>query len=258
MTSGRPRVSVPVLSKAITLACPISSKTAPLFMSTPDRADRAIAATIEIGRGYHQCAGATDKEEHKPAVHPLLQRLLECQPGHDCDQRGQYNEFRRIVGGKAVDELRGRGFFFLRGFYEAHNAGDCIVGCRSRGCDFHVSLLVDCARKDAVAACLRNRSALSCNRGLVYGRFANDHLTIYGHTFTGANHHSCANRHAIYGNCRFPPIDLDAGLFRGEFHQSVDGIVRPIQRKLFQHFAEREEKDHRGPRPTIAPRWLRR
>ncbi len=123
-------------------------------------------------RGNDQRTRATDQQNGKPLIDPLVPDAARKKGRQDRDQRRHNHNTRRIIGRETIDETLGRGLGLLCLLHQTDDAGDGIV--LSRRGYFHAQkpVTIDRARENHITFALANRRAFTGHGRFIDGAFA--------------------------------------------------------------------------------------
>ena len=222
-TSGTPRVSVPVLSKATTRTVPARSRYAPPLMSTPRREALPMAATTVTGVEMTKRAGAGDQQQDERAVEPRDERLAEHQRGDDGEEDGANDDNGRVDARKPLDKPLTRRFLALRRFDQVDDLRQGVLGERLGRANLQVPMPVDRPGVDGRARRFLDRHRLAGDGRLVYGRVTGDHHPVARNAVAGAHNDDGANHHLLDRlRCLAAVGELHLGGVRRHRHERLD------------------------------------
>ena len=223
-SSGRPRVSVPVLSKANVSHSASRSSAAPPLIRTPCRASQAMLARIAAGvartRAHGQATTST-ATVREPDVGPAERgsRPASVSAGDDLDHRQEVP--RQAVGRPLERRLAPLGL----GDQPEHLAERRLVA-DLLGPDLDHAELVDRPGVDRVARPLVDRQRLARQRRLIDGRPARDDRPVDGDPLAGPDDDEVADDDLRGRDLDLDPVAADPGGARGLVEQPVDRALR--------------------------------
>ncbi len=259
-TSGTPRVSVPVLSKA-------TQRTVPVALEVGAALDQHAFARRAGERGDDRHRRRDDErartrhdEQHERAVDPRRASSAPATSGGAIATTTDKREHqRRVDAREPLDHRLRRRALGLRALDQVNDARERRVAPPARDAHVERAASVDRPGKHLVARRLVGRQRLAGHRRLVDAARAGDDRAVERNLLAGTNDDHRADRHLVHADAPFAGIVHQQRVDRREIEQAADRGSARARASAPRASARRRTERRRRPLPTTGrARWRRR